>query len=218
MRPMVPSPPRATRKTLLAGLAGVALLTAAGTAWLVWPRTQLAADGAALGALPRGVSRSNLNVVLITLDTLRADYVGTYGNAQVRTPNLDRLAGEGVVFEQAMTSAPLTLPAHSSIMTGQFPPRHGVRDNGGFFLQPDQVTLAELLSAEGFTSGAAVGAFVLDSKWGLDQGFATYQDDFDMTKVKAMSLASIRRPGNEVVDLALKWMDGVAGHRFFSWL
>lgn len=218
MRPMAPSPARGTRKPLLAGLVGVALLTAAGTAWLVWPRAQLAADGAALGALPRGVSRSNLNVVLITLDTLRADFVGTYGNAQVRTPHLDRLGSEGVVFEQAMTSAPLTLPAHSSIFTGQFPPRHGVRDNGGFFLGPDQVTMAELLSAQGFKTGATVGAFVLDSKWGLDQGFATYQDDFDLTRVKAMSLASIRRPGNEVVDLALKWMDGVAGQRFFSWL
>jgi arylsulfatase A-like enzyme/Tfp pilus assembly protein PilF len=202
----------------LAGLIGVVLLTAAGAAWLVWPRTQLAADGATLGALPRGVARSNLNVVLITLDTLRADHVGTYGNTEVRTPNLDRLAGEGVVFEQAMTSAPLTLPAHSSIFTGQFPPRHGVRDNGGFFLGPEQVTMAELLSDQGFKTGAAVGAFVLDSKWGLDQGFATYQDDFDLTKVKAMSLASIRRPGNEVVDLALKWMEGVAGQRFFSWL
>ena len=217
MRPMAPPPPRA-RKPLLAGLVGVALLTAAGTAWLAWPRTQLTADGATLGALPRGVSRSNLNVVLITLDTLRADHLGTYGNDQVRTPNLDRLASEGVVFEQAMTSAPLTLPAHSSIFTGQFPPRHGVRDNGGFFLGPDQVTMAELLSDKGFKTGAAVGAFVLDSKWGLDQGFATYQDDFDLSKVKAMSLASIRRPGNEVVDMALKWMDGVAGQPFFSWL
>ncbi|HUR21990.1 MAG TPA: sulfatase-like hydrolase/transferase, partial [Vicinamibacterales bacterium] len=140
------------------------------------------------------------------------------GNTEVRTPNLDQLAREGAVFEQAMTSAPLTLPAHSSIMTGQFPPRHGVRDNGGFFLGPDQVTIAELLAAQGFKTGAAVGAFVLDSKWGLDQGFATYQDDFDMTKVKAISLSGIRRPGNEVVDMALKWMDGVAGQRFFSWL
>ena len=78
--------------------------------------------------------------------------------------------------------------------------------------------MAELLSAQGFKSGATVGAFVLDSKWGLDQGFATYQDDFDLTKVKAVSLSSVRRPGNEVVDLALKWMDGVAGQRFFSWL
>ena len=93
-----------------------------------------------------------------------------------------------------------------------------VRDNGGFFLGPEQVTLAEILSARGYQTGATVGAFVLDSKWGLDQGFATYQDDFDLTNVKAMSLASVNRPGNEVVDLALKWLDGVADQRFFAWM
>ena len=172
--------------------------------WTLWPQA--------------GGSRSDLNVVLITLDTLRADHLGAYGSKDVRTPNLDQLAREGVVFEQAMTTAPLTLPAHSSIMTGQFPPRHGVRDNGGFFLGPGQVTLAEVLSAQGFKTGATVGAFVLDSKWGLDQGFATYQDDFDLTNVRAMSLASVKRPGNEVVDLALKWMDTVGDQRFFSWI
>ncbi|MEO6223644.1 MAG: sulfatase-like hydrolase/transferase [Vicinamibacterales bacterium] len=216
---MTPPPRRASQKPLLAGLLGVVLLTAAGTAWLVRPKTQMTAGGTTtLGSLARGVSRSDLNVVLLTLDTLRADHLGAYGSTEVLTPNLDRLAAEGVVFEQAMTSAPLTLPAHSSIMTGLFPPRHGVRDNGGFFLGPEQVTMAELLSAQGFKTGATVGAFVLDSKWGLDQGFAAYQDDFDLTNVKAMSLASVKRPGNEVVDLALKWMDGVAGKRFFSWL
>ncbi|MCR4374547.1 MAG: sulfatase-like hydrolase/transferase [Acidobacteria bacterium] len=157
-------------------------------------------------------------MVLITLDTLRADHLGAYGSKDVRTPNLDQLARDGVVFEQAMTTAPLTLPAHSSMMTGQFPPRHGVRDNGGFFLGPEQVTLAEVLSTQGFNTGATVGAFVLDSKWGLDQGFAAYQDDFDLTDIKAMSLASVKRPGNEVVDLALKWMDGVGEQRFFSWI
>jgi arylsulfatase A-like enzyme/Tfp pilus assembly protein PilF len=171
-----------------------------------------------LGPLPEGVTREQLNVVLITLDTLRADHLGAYGSTDVRTPNLDQLAREGVVFEQVMTTAPLTLPAHSSIMTGQFPPRHGVRDNGGFFLGPEQTTLAEVLSAQGFQTGATVGAFVLDSKWGLDQGFEVYQDDFDLTDVKAMSLASVKRPGNEVVDLALKWMEGVGDQRFFSWL
>ncbi len=206
------------RRAIPAGLLIVALLGAGGAAWWMWPRSQVAAGGTALGELPRGVSRSDLNVVLLTLDTLRADHLGAYGSADVRTPNLDELAREGVVFEQTMTSAPLTLPAHGSIMTGQFPPKHGVRDNGGFFLGPEQVTLAEILSSQGFQTGATVGAFVLDSKWGLDQGFAAYQDDFDLTDVKAMSLASVKRPGNEVVDLALKWMDGIADQRFFSWL
>ncbi|MDA1305679.1 MAG: sulfatase-like hydrolase/transferase [Acidobacteria bacterium] len=164
------------------------------------------------------VPSTPMNVVLITLDTLRADHVGSYGATMVDTPHLDRLASQGVVFEQAMTTAPLTLPAHSSIMTGQFPPVHGVRDNGGFFLGPEQVTMAEILSERGYQTGATVGAFVLDSKWGLDQGFGTYQDDFDLSGIKAMSLASVKRPGNEVVDLALAWMEGVADQQFFAWL
>ncbi len=191
----------ATFKRLPVTLLGVAIL--AGVGWWVWSRDAAPAP---------------MNVVLITLDTLRADHLGAYGATGVRTPHLDRLASQGVVFDQVMTTAPLTLPAHSSIMTGQFPPKHGVRDNGGFFLGPEQVTLAEILSARGYQTGATVGAFVLDSKWGLDQGFATYQDDFDLTNVKAMSLASVNRPGNEVVDLALKWLDGVADQRFFAWM
>lgn len=189
------------RRRLLAAAAVVAISVIFGTVW--WTRT------------PRPAP---LNVVLITLDTLRADHLGAYGATTVRTPNLDRLASQGVVFDQVMTTAPLTLPAHSSIMTGHFPPRHGVRDNGGFFLGPEQVTLAEILTGQGYQTGATVGAFVLDSKWGLDQGFQAYQDDFDLTNVKAMSLASVKRPGNEVVDLALKWMEGVADQRFFAWL
>lgn len=186
---------------------GVALLTVA-----------VVAASVAWWFINRQAAPARMNVVLITLDTLRADHVGTYGASGVRTPHLDRLASQGVVFDQVMTTAPLTLPAHSSIMTGQFPPRHGVRDNGGFFLDQEQVTLAEILSGRGYQTGATVGAFVLDSKWGLDQGFASYQDDFDLTNVKAMSLASVNRPGNEVVDLALKWLDGVADQQFFAWL
>ncbi len=191
----------APHKYLPAALLGVAILAGAG--WWVWGRDTAPAP---------------MNVVLITLDTLRADHLGAYGATEVKTPHLDRLATQGVVFDRVMTTAPLTLPAHSSIMTGQFPPKHGVRDNGGFFLGPEQITLAEILSERGYQTGATVGAFVLDSKWGLDQGFGTYQDDFDLTNVKAMSLASVNRPGNEVVDLALKWMDGVADQRFFAWM
>ena len=191
----------APHKFLPAALLGVAILAGAG--WWVWGRDTAPAP---------------MNVVLITLDTLRADHLGAYGATEVKTPHLDRFASQGVVFDQVMTTAPLTLPAHSSIMTGQFPPKHGVRDNGGFFLGPEQVTLAEVLTERGYQTGATVGAFVLDSKWGLDQGFGTYQDDFDLTHVKAMSLASVNRPGNEVVDLALKWMDGVADQRFFAWM
>ena len=118
-----------------------------------------------------------------------------------------------------MTSAPLTLPAHSSIMTGQFPPQHGVRDNGGFFLRPEQVTMAELLSAQGFRTGAIVGAFVLDIEMGAGPGLRHYHRRLrpDEGQGRYRSAAS-SGPANEVVDLALKWMEGVAGQRFFAWL
>lgn len=188
--------------------------------WLAWGAPSYQATGAVdLGRLPKGASREALNLLVVTLDTTRADRLGAYGKPTASaTPVFDRLAGDGVLFEQAMTSAPLTLPAHATMFTGHFPPQHGVRDNGGFFLDPSATTLAERLKARGYQTGAFVGAFVLDSKWGLDQGFDHYADDFDLSKVKAMSLGNVQRPANEVVDLALPWLQSVAGQRFFAWL
>jgi choline-sulfatase len=181
-------------------LVAVAMISIAAAAWRVWPRSR------------------PLNLLVITLDTTRADRIGAYGYADVQTPVLDGLARDGVLFEQAMTSAPLTLPAHGSIFTGTYPPQHGLRDNGGFFLGPDQTTLAEVLKGAGFETGAAVGAYVLDSKWGLDQGFSTYLDDFDLSNVRGMSLATVQRPGNEVVDKALGWLERARTRRFFAWI
>ena len=175
-------------------------------------------SGTVLGRLPSGVARSDLNLLVITLDTTRADRLGPYGYSGIQTPNLDRLAREGVVFEQAATVAPLTLPAHSSLFTGKFPPEHGVRDNGGFFLNPRETTLAEVLKDRGFKTGGFIGAYVLDSKWGVNQGFDTYFDDFDLSKYKAISLGAIQRPGNEVVDHGLQWLDSVGSQRFFGWM
>ncbi len=148
-----------------------------------------------------------MNVLFITLDTTRADRIGAYGYTDIQTPNLDRLAREGVLFEQAASAAPLTLPAHSSLFTGKFPPEHGVRDNGGFFLDPRETTLAEVLKAPRLQTGGFIGAYVLDSKWGINQGFDTYFDHFDLSKYKAISLGAIQRPGNEVVDEGLQWLD-----------
>src|SRR6188768_2963494 len=160
----------------------LAIVAAGGAAawWLLVPRRATSSAGVDLGALPAGVARGQLNLVIITLDTTRADRIGAYGNKEVETPAFDRLAREGVLFDQAVSVAPLTLPAHSSIFTGKFPPEHGVRDNGGFFLDPDQLTLAEVLKARGYHTGAFVAAYVLDHKWGLIQGFDTYFDDFDL--------------------------------------
>jgi choline-sulfatase len=175
-------------------------------------------NGLALGHLPAGVTPADLNLLLVTLDTTRADRIHAYGFDGIDTPNLDRLAREGVLFEQAVSSAPLTLPAHSSIFTGTFPPAHGVRDNGGFFLDDSQTTIAERLQARGFTTGGFVGAYVLDHKWGIAQGFQTYFDDFDLSKYQALSLGSVDRPGNDVADQALGWLDRIGSKRFFGWV
>lgn len=162
--------------------------------------------------------RAGWNILFVTLDTTRADRLGPYGCADVETPHLDRLARAGVVFEQAVSPAPLTLPAHASIFTGRTPPLHGVRDNGGFFLPDQEHTLAERFRNAGFRTGGFVGAYVLDSRWGIAQGFDTYVDDFDLTRFHTTSLAGVSRPGNEVVDSALAWLAGVRGSRFFAWV
>ncbi len=211
--PQPPAAPSAWRRPAWAAAAVTLALAAAVAGW--WMRGSRG-DGSTL--TPGHGSRRPLNLVIITLDTTRADHVGAYGSRDVETPALDRLAREGVLFEQAMTSAPLTLPAHASILTGRFPPEHGVRDNGGFFLGPDQTTLAEILGPQGFKTGGFVAAYVLDSKWGIGQGFDTYVDDFDVSKSRGRSLGEIQRPANEVVDKALPWIDTVKDGPFFAWL
>lgn len=202
------------------GPAVVTTVVAVAAAWWLWPQDHRAASGVALGGLPSGVGRDALNLLVVTLDTTRADRLGAYQRpGAADTPVFDRLAREGVLFEQAMTSAPLTLPAHATMFTGGFPPQHGVRDNGGFFLDPSATTLAERLREAGFRTGAFVGAYVLDSKWGLDQGFERYADDFDLsTATGGISLGNVYRRAGDVVDLALPWLESVQQQRFFAWL
>jgi len=211
------------RKGLLAGSLAVAgfvslTLLGAGGWWYVTTRSARSASGVDLGRATGGVGPGGLNLVVITLDTTRADRVGAYGFKNVETPVIDRLAREGVVFEHTMAVAPLTLPAHASIFTGRFPPEHGVRDNGGFFLSQRQLTLATVLKTSGLRTGAVVGAFVLDGKWGLNQGFETYVDQFELPEARGFSIGEVQRPGNEVVDRALPWLEKVKGERFFAWL
>lgn len=204
----------------IAMAAAVVLLAAAAAfaAWRLLPRSVRTSSGVDLGTLP-GTARSGpLNLVVITLDTTRADRMGAYGNTGVETPAFDRLAREGVLFEHAVSVAPLTLPVHSSLFTGKFPPEHGVRDNGGFFLGNEQVTLAEVLKGRGYRTAGFVGAYVLDSKWGIGQGFDTYYDKFDLSESRGVSLGAIQRTANEVVDQALPWLDANAQQPFFAWL
>ncbi|MEO8275864.1 MAG: sulfatase-like hydrolase/transferase [Thermoanaerobaculia bacterium] len=181
--------------------------------------------GGRLGTLPEGVRPENLNVLLVTLDTTRADRIGVYGRAlglePPDTPALDRLAGEGAQFLAASSVTPLTLPAHSTIMTGLLPGAHGVRDNGGYRLAEERKTLAEAFRAAGFRTGGFVSAYVLDHKWGISQGFEHYFDDFDLEKVRTLSLGEIQRPGDETIGKAMEWLDTVDvqhGQRFFAWV
>ncbi|HEX6322450.1 MAG TPA: sulfatase-like hydrolase/transferase [Vicinamibacterales bacterium] len=206
------------KRWLLAG--ALIVMAAAGVAgWRAMSTASLTtADGVELGALPRGVAPGDLNVVIITLDTTRFDAMGYAGAAGNPTPAIDELGRSGVIFEQTVASVPLTLPSHSTIFTGTLPPKHGVRDNGGFVLDPRHVTLAERLRDAGWKTGGFVGAYVLDAKWGIDQGFDHYFDQFDLTKYKRISLGDVARPASEVVDAALPWLEQQSGGKFFAWL
>jgi arylsulfatase A-like enzyme/Tfp pilus assembly protein PilF len=197
---------------LLSGLAIAVWQMRVGTGAVTTPTR------AVVGRLPRGVRPADLNLLVITLDTTRADRLGAYGWRAGATPALDRIAQEGVLFEHASSPAPLTLPAHSSLFTGKYPPHHGVRDNGGFFLDESESTLAERLKARGVKTGGFVGAYVLDRTWGIAQGFDTYFDNFDLAKFEAPSLGEVQRPANEVADHALAWLETVKSSRFFGWI
>ncbi len=165
------------------------------------------------------------NVLLVTFDTTRADRLGAYGYALPTTPTLDRLAAEGIVFTQSFATNPITLPSHSSLMTGTYPPDHGVRDNSAFVLREDANTLAERLGARGWATAAVVGAFVLDSRFNLDQGFDHYDDridqgwSWDEQRARAANAFGFaERKANLVTAAARQWL--AADHRrpFFLWL
>jgi choline-sulfatase len=145
------------------------------------------------------------NVLLVTLDTVRADALGAYGKADASTPSLDRLAREGARFDAAYTVTPLTIPAHASIFTGLWPPRHGVRDNGELFLGDEANTLAEVLGANGYATMAAVGAEVTSHHWGFQQGFDAFFDQMGPGGTGARRWGVERRADSVVRD-ALAWL------------
>ena len=160
----------------------------------------------------------DFNVILITLDTTRADKLGCYGCGQVATPVIDGFAKRGLRFEECIAQTPLTLPSHTSIMSGTFPLYHGVRDNGGFIVPTELETMAEVFKKDGYQTGAFVAAYVLDSRWGLNQGFDTYFDQFDLSKFESVSLGNIQRPANEVMDEVLPWLEKKKSDKFFAWV
>jgi tetratricopeptide (TPR) repeat protein len=153
-------------------------------------------------------------VLLITIDTLRADHVGAYGDAAAHTPTLDALARDGVRFDRAYATAPITLASHASVMTGRYPQGHGARHNG-LLVDRATPTLAEAFARHGFATGAFVAAFPLDRRFGLNRGFETYGDT--MPRDESGRLLN-ERPGRLVVDEALGWLDAHRGGRFFLWV
>jgi len=166
---------------------------------------------------PAAAPRTPRDVVLVTIDTLRYDAVGFDGNPRGTTPNLDRFASEGRVFTFTHAHNVVTLPSHTNILTGLYPYQHGVRENAGFRLRPDVETLATLLRAKGYATGAFVGAFVLDARYGLSRGFDVYEEVFrhrDEPKTFDIQEAS----GEEVVGAGLRWFREQAGKPRFLWV
>ncbi len=158
---------------------------------------------------------SGYNLLLVTLDTTRPDRLGCYGNDEIRTPVMDALARDGVIFSNAIATTPTTLPSHASIMTGLYPHHHGSRSNGLFPLAMEETTLAEVLSAAGYATAAMVSAFVLDSKFGLDQGFDVYDDEIH---AKNRSSGAYERSGDQTTDRAIQWLHEGRADAFFLWV
>ena len=186
----------------------VALLLAGAGAALVW----LWAGG---GPAPLVERTADQNVLLVTIDTLRADALGSYGGPAA-TPNLDRLAAAGIRFEFAHAHAVVTLPSHASILTGVYPFEHGIHDNSGYRLPDDSRTLATMLRAEGFATGAFVAAFPLDSRFGLDAGFDVYDDRFGHAEGPS-DFTIAERPAEAVVAVARAWIESQRGP-WFAWV
>ena len=165
-------------------------------------------------------SSNRTNLLLVTIDTVRADRLGAYGYEQAKTPSIDALAQRGVLFEQAYTPAPMTLPAHSTMMTGLLPPEHGARVNGVHKLDDEVMTLAERLSANGYQTGGFVAAFVLNHQFGMAQGFERFDDDLSEAYDQDVENGLARyRPGDQVVDAALEWLQQIDDLKpFFAWV
>jgi len=187
---------------------GRALLAVFAAAWLLIP-----ASGGGAAAPPPSESP---NLLLITVDTLRADHLGVYGYAGAKTPNIDRLGRAGRLFSRAFAHVPLTLPSHISLLTGLLPLRHGVRDNGYRFTSAAP-TLAESLKKGGFRTAAFVGSFPLDSRFGLDRGFEVY-DDLYGSRNAVRDLSFVERKADDVAARAAAWIGEHKDERFFAWV
>src|SRR5882672_2308043 len=162
--------------------------------------------------------KSAPNVVLITIDTLRADHLGCYGYQKIKTSNIDGLAADGARFTRAFTAVPVTLPSHTAMLTGTYPMLSGMHDFIANKLSPQQPTLATVLKQSGYVTGAVVASAVLDSRFGLNQGFDFYYDHFDFSRLEEANLDEMERPGNVVADQVLDWLGKNSDKKFFVWM
>ncbi|HWZ82003.1 MAG TPA: sulfatase-like hydrolase/transferase [Terriglobales bacterium] len=191
---------------------------------LVWLQASLVLTTIAAGGqpprkpVPQGKSQPGTNVILITIDTLRADHVGCYGAQSVKTPTLDGLALDGVVFEHAISQVPLTWPSHAVILTGTYPFQNGVQDFTGQPLAPQFRSVAQAFQRAGYATGAVVSAFVLDRSWGLGRGFDFYDDAFSAETFQKKDIGLVDRRAEESVTHALEWLKKTPKRPFFLWL
>lgn len=187
------------------------------------PRVALLAGILAAGSACRGTPSSSTGpfpaapVILISVDTLRADHVGAYGAKEASTPRIDALAREGIAFEDAYSHCPLTLPSHSSLFTGLLPPRHGVRDNIGFTLKETYATLASRFKEAGLRTGGAISAYVLRKQTGIGRGFEFYDDALEV-EGSGEALGSVQRDGAVAVAALAAWVEAQKGARLFAFL
>jgi arylsulfatase A-like enzyme/cytochrome c-type biogenesis protein CcmH/NrfG len=216
--PSEPSPAKRKSVGLIAAMAGAVVIAVAVIIYLV-------STG---GRSPLKKSEpKDLNVILITIDTLRADYLSCYREDGVspqtppetalQTPHLDKLAGEGVRFKRCIAQSPFTLPSHATILSGTYPLHHRVRDNGGFLVPDELEMVSELLQAKGYVTSAFIGAYVLHSKWGINQGFDTYSDSFDVEYDRNTGIEIEKRAG-EVLGDARQWLLENKDDTFFTWI
>jgi arylsulfatase A-like enzyme/thioredoxin-like negative regulator of GroEL len=188
-----------TRRTITATVATLALAAIAITAWLWRTNGGAAVDGP---------------IVFISIDTLRADRLPIYGSTRTATPHLDAFAADAIVFDNAYAHSPQTLPSHASILSGELPFEHGVRDNIGFTVKAGQRFLQHALKERGFDTGGFVSSYVLRRQTGIHQGFDTY-DDLLPAASAATPLGQVQRPGDQTVVAATRWIDGRPSPRFF---
>jgi len=165
-----------------------------------------------------GAAANSPNVVLITIDTLRADHLGCYGNRRIPTPVADQLAQDGVLFQRAIAQVPLTLPSHTAILTGTYPLWNGVRDLTATGLPPGIPTLAEIFRPHGYATAAFVSSIVLNSMWGLNRGFDSYDDQINPGEGKPSEKGVVDRRASITVDHAAGWITKQSSTPFFLWV